>query len=116
VLVHPTFHDPCSLACLEALAMGLPVVTTPRNGVRELMGMRGGIVVESVGDPGAVACAVRVLADPALRALTAEDARTIALRHRLERRLDAVLDLCRRVGDAREASRAVVHPGEGGLR
>jgi UDP-glucose:(heptosyl)LPS alpha-1,3-glucosyltransferase len=95
VLVHPTFHDPCSLACLEALAMALPVITTPRNGVRELMGMRGGIVLEEAGNPEALAVAVRVLADPTLRAHTAEDARWIALRNRLSTRLDEVLDVCR---------------------
>src|SRR5262249_20871888 len=27
-LVHPTFYDPCSLVVLEALACGLPVITT----------------------------------------------------------------------------------------
>ena len=33
-LVHPTFYDPCSLVALEALACGLPVVTTRYNGAR----------------------------------------------------------------------------------
>ena len=28
-LVHPTFYDPCSLVVLEALACGLPIITTP---------------------------------------------------------------------------------------
>ena len=32
LLVHPTFYDPCSLTVLEALASGLPVVTTALNG------------------------------------------------------------------------------------
>ncbi len=32
VLVHPTFYDACSLTVLEALASGLPVVTTASNG------------------------------------------------------------------------------------
>ena len=36
-LLHPTYYDPCSLACLEALAMGVPVVTTRQNGVAELL-------------------------------------------------------------------------------
>ena len=31
-LVHPTFYDPCSLVVLEALACGLPVITTACNG------------------------------------------------------------------------------------
>ncbi|MGD9713076.1 MAG: glycosyltransferase family 4 protein, partial [Thermomicrobiales bacterium] len=37
LLVHPTFYDPCSNVVLEALACGLPVVTTRYNGAAELM-------------------------------------------------------------------------------
>jgi UDP-glucose:(heptosyl)LPS alpha-1,3-glucosyltransferase len=33
----PTRHDPCSLATLEALAMGLPVISTAFNGACEIM-------------------------------------------------------------------------------
>ena len=32
LLVHPTFYDACSLTVLEALASGIPVITTRRNG------------------------------------------------------------------------------------
>jgi UDP-glucose:(heptosyl)LPS alpha-1,3-glucosyltransferase len=32
ILVHPTFYDPCSLVVLEALASGVPVITTRYNG------------------------------------------------------------------------------------
>lgn len=95
VLVHPTYHDPCSLVCLEGLAMGRPVITTPQNGVRDVMGQRGGIVVEEPGNPEAVAMALRVLADPALYDVTADDARYLALRNRESTRLQRVLDWCR---------------------
>lgn len=37
VLVLPTIYDPFSNACLEALAAGLPVITTPANGFAEIM-------------------------------------------------------------------------------
>ena len=36
-LVHPTFYDPCSLVVLEALACGLPIITTRANGASELL-------------------------------------------------------------------------------
>ena len=39
LLVHPTFYDACSLTILEALASGLPVITTASNGA-------GGIITE----------------------------------------------------------------------
>ncbi len=32
LLVHPSFYDACSLTVLEALASGLPVITTATNG------------------------------------------------------------------------------------
>lgn len=37
IFVHPTFYDPCANVCLEALASGLPVITTAFNGVAELI-------------------------------------------------------------------------------
>jgi len=95
LLVHPTFHDPCSLVCLEALAMGLPVITTPQNGVHEIMGRRGGIVIEAPDDVEALATAIAVLAEDEMRAFTAEDARYLAMRNRERTRLDHVLDICR---------------------
>ena len=36
-LVHPTFYDPCSLVVLEALACGLPIITSRYNGASELL-------------------------------------------------------------------------------
>jgi UDP-glucose:(heptosyl)LPS alpha-1,3-glucosyltransferase len=37
LLVHPTFYDACSLTVLEALASGLPVVTTVSNGASGIL-------------------------------------------------------------------------------
>ncbi len=97
VLVHATYFDPCSLACLEGLAMEVPVITTPENGAAEIMGSKGGIVVESPGDASALAVALRVLADASLRAVTGDDGRYEILRHAERDRLDEILALCRAV-------------------
>lgn len=45
-MVHPAHYDPCPLTTLEALASGIPVITTPLNGSSELMtdGLDGFIV------------------------------------------------------------------------
>jgi UDP-glucose:(heptosyl)LPS alpha-1,3-glucosyltransferase len=42
----PTWYDPFSNACLEALAAGLPVITTNANGVSEILtpGIHGEVV------------------------------------------------------------------------
>ncbi len=55
IFVLPTWYDPFSNACLEALAAGLPVITTPANGFAEILepGVHGGIVPE--GDALALA-------------------------------------------------------------
>ena len=76
--------------------MGLPVITTPPNGVGALMGTRGGIVLEEAGSAGALAVALGVLADAGLRAETAEDARRVAESHPQDASLDLVLAVCNR--------------------
>lgn len=55
LLVLPTWYDPFSNACLEALAAGLPVITTIANGISEIIhpGTHGDVI-----EPGdALACA-----------------------------------------------------------
>lgn len=46
IFILPTIYDPFSNACLEALASGLPVITTRSNGVSEIIddGVHGSIV------------------------------------------------------------------------
>ncbi len=47
LFVLPTFYDPFSNACLEAMASGLPVLTTPYNGIAEFIQEgRNGFLVE----------------------------------------------------------------------
>ncbi len=67
VFVLPTYYDPFSNACLEALAAGLPVVTTPANGFAEILapGVHGGIV--PAGDALALAEELEGWRDPQLR-------------------------------------------------
>jgi UDP-glucose:(heptosyl)LPS alpha-1,3-glucosyltransferase len=63
-LVHPTFYDPCSLVVLEALACGLPVITTEYNGARELFTEpEEGLVIRDPHDAAALAKAITEIAD-----------------------------------------------------
>jgi UDP-glucose:(heptosyl)LPS alpha-1,3-glucosyltransferase len=78
-LVHPTFYDPCSLVVLEALACGLPVITTRFNGASELLHPPGeGYVVNDPQDYGELAGCMAALLDPAVRAACAQAARRSA--------------------------------------
>jgi len=79
--VLPTRHDPCSLVVLEALAMGLPVITTRQNGAAEIMSDgREGFILERGTVPLLVE-KMRPLLDPQLRQRMSDAA--LALRPRL---------------------------------
>jgi len=62
--VLPTKHDPCSLVVLEALAMGLPVISTKFNGACEIMtdGIHG-YVLDDPMDVDALAAAMNKMMD-----------------------------------------------------
>ena len=73
VFVLPTKHDPCSLVVLEALAMGLPVISTRFNGACEIMtdGVHG-YVLDDPNDVRALADAMRKMLDGERRAKMAQ--------------------------------------------
>ncbi len=52
LLVHPTFYDACSLSVLEALASGLPVITTYFNGASGIItqGQEGFVIADPRDD------------------------------------------------------------------
>ena len=97
VFAFPTFYDPCSLVVPEAMAAGLPVVTTRQNGAGELLteGEDGFLVdspwhLEQIGD-----CLARLVGDAELRraigARAASRARQLTIDAQIERLL-AVLE------------------------
>ena len=61
MFILPTIYDPFSNACLEALACGLPVITTRSNGFSEIIenGVHGSIV-EGAGNLIALRDAIRI--------------------------------------------------------
>ena len=82
LFVLPTRHDPCSLVVLEALAMGLPVISTNRNGACEIMtdGVHGSVLTDPEDVEG-LSAALRKWLDPGPRR-TASDL-CLALRPQL---------------------------------
>lgn len=69
IYVHPTFYDSCSLTVLEALAAGLPAVTTRFNGAAQVIASQeGGMVIDDPADAHELAAAVALYADPSMRA------------------------------------------------
>jgi UDP-glucose:(heptosyl)LPS alpha-1,3-glucosyltransferase len=68
IFILPTTYDPFSNACLEALACGLPVITTRSNGFSETIedGVHGSIVDDS-SNLIALRDAIRFWSDPSRR-------------------------------------------------
>lgn len=62
--VSPTYYDPCSLVVMEALACGLPVITTACNGAGELITPgREGFVVETPHHQADLIAAIDAMTD-----------------------------------------------------
>jgi UDP-glucose:(heptosyl)LPS alpha-1,3-glucosyltransferase len=102
-LIHPTFYDPCSLVVLEALACGLPVVTTRYNGASELFGPDAGVVVDTPHNETELAAAITKCLDPSFRAKATTAAREAAARWTFDDHYRALLAV---FGEVRQAKRA----------
>lgn len=102
-LCHPTWYDPCSRVVLEALAHGLPVVTTRYNGAAEIIrpGVSGFIIREP-RDSAALADAIR----SALRLATARPRVPVVFEHTMDRHAEGLHRLYDEV--LRRRSRSVV--------
>jgi UDP-glucose:(heptosyl)LPS alpha-1,3-glucosyltransferase len=112
VYVQPTFYDPCSLTVLEAMASGLPVITTRVNGASELMS--DGVEGHAMDDPADVAALlahVQQLLDPTVRRQMGRSARRLMLQHTLDHNCDRieavygeVVQLRRKIGRGRRVA------------
>jgi UDP-glucose:(heptosyl)LPS alpha-1,3-glucosyltransferase len=90
VFTLPTIYDPFSNACLEAIAAGLPVVTTSANGFSEIVtpGVHGHVV--DPGDVSGLAAALEFwrTRDPAK---TAADCMLLAKSYSIDRNVEATI-------------------------
>jgi len=69
IFILPTIYDPFSNACLEALACGLPVITTRSNGFSEIVeDSVHGSIVDHAGNLVGLRDAIRFWSDPSRRA------------------------------------------------
>ena len=96
VYVHPTFYDPCSLVVLEAMAAGLPVITSRQNGVSELFadGVEGG-TIDDPASVGELLDRLEPVFDRSIRLRMGQAARQTAMAHTVDqncRRIETVYE------------------------
>jgi UDP-glucose:(heptosyl)LPS alpha-1,3-glucosyltransferase len=92
IFILPTIYDPFSNACLEALAFGLPVITTRSNGFSEIIenGVHGSIV-DHPGDLLALRDAIRLWSDPSRRVAARSANIQLAAQFDISRNIDETL-------------------------
>ncbi|MBX3286970.1 MAG: glycosyltransferase family 4 protein, partial [Actinobacteria bacterium] len=81
VFLLPSREDAYPLVCIEAAAVGVPLVTFASGGAAELVRDGGGVVVPFPDVAAAAAAIVRYAEDPAARAAAGREARAVADRH-----------------------------------
>ena len=105
--VLPTIYEPFSNACLEALASGLPVITTRGNGASEIFtGALRDFIVDEPGDDTALGARIAALRERDRREALAHDARRTAEQRPLARAIDEFIAVYRELGPVGECQRA----------
>lgn len=105
--VLPSYYDPCSLVVFEALACGLPVITTAQNGAGEVITQgREGFVVASPDDTPAMTQALDAMTHDVARKEMSSHAEALGRSQSFDRHTQALLELCREVADRKRNSRA----------
>ncbi len=104
VFVLPSIYEPFGNANLEALASGLPIVTSARCGAAEIIEHgREGFVIQDPGSPEEIAAHLNRLFDAALRESMGRNARTLAERFTPERCANEMLAVYEEVATARKS-------------
>jgi len=92
LFVHPSFYDACSLALLEALASGLPVVTTSSTGASGILSHGDdGWVIESATDREELKAGIRYFLDENARLRGSRQGRMKAERYSRQMNFERVM-------------------------
>ena len=92
--VFPTIYEPFGNVHLEALAAGLPVITTENSGASEIIeNGKSGFVVSEPEDTKAIAEGMASLLDPDVRDRMSKEARRVAEKFTFERHAAEIMQL-----------------------
>jgi UDP-glucose:(heptosyl)LPS alpha-1,3-glucosyltransferase len=104
LLVHPSFYDACSLTVFEALASGLPVITTSSNGASGILTQgKEGFILFDPRDRQALKRQISFFFDPETRQRASIAARSLAEHYSVERNYREMNDILRQDDSKREA-------------
>lgn len=104
VLVHPTRRDACSLATLEAIATGLPVITSCEDGAAERL--RSGdeaLVISHPGDVRELAVAMQALLNHDMRLAMSKATQRVRPELAFDHNVARIVEIYRKVLDQRTA-------------
>lgn len=105
VFLLPTIYDPFSNASLEAIAAGIPVITTRANGCSEIMSDgRHGTLVEQPDDVPGITRALQFWADAAPRAEARPLLLELAARYDISVNVERTLDILLQVAASAEST------------
>jgi len=94
LLIHPTFYDACSLTVLEALASGIPVITTGCNGASGMITQgREGFVISDVRNSQTFGQQISFFFDKELREKASIASRRLAEYYSLEKNLEEISNI-----------------------
>jgi UDP-glucose:(heptosyl)LPS alpha-1,3-glucosyltransferase len=98
IFLLPTIYDPFSNACLEALAAGLPVITTKANGFSEIMeNGRHGTVIDEPQDVAAISDALQFWSEPDRRREARSENLALAQRFDISTNVEATLRIATQI-------------------
>lgn len=113
VFVLPTFYDACSLVVFEAMAAGLPTITTIFNGAAGIIeDGKDGIILRQPGNVDEMADAMRRLLDDGFRLKASSRAEKTASNYTVEENHRAMISIFREMVRKQRAAERNRHSGK----